>query len=196
MKMDEKAIVEKIKALRKNRQITLKDLAKKTGLTEGYLSKIENADNAPPFSTLSKIAECLDIDISYLLLPENGSDKENPNIVVVKKEAIEDGRFSGNPHRKRVHGYQFEALATGKLGKNMEPYILVPDFEPGESLQHDGEEFFYVLEGKIEFLYGTEKYILSKGDCLYFESHIPHNGRSLGEKKAKVLIIMHRYKRV
>jgi transcriptional regulator with XRE-family HTH domain len=194
--MDEKAIVEKIKALRKNRQITLKDLANRTGLTEGYLSKIENAQNAPPFSTLSKIAECLDIDISFLLIPDNGSDGENPNIVVVNKEEIEDGRYSGSPHKKRVHGYQFEALASKKQGKNMEPYILVPDFEPGESLQHDGEEFFYVLEGMIEFLYGTEKYILSRGDCVYFESHIPHNGRSLGEDKAKVLIIMHRYKRV
>lgn len=194
--MDERAIVDKIKALRKNRQITLKDLAKKTGLTEGYLSKIEHADSAPPFSTLSRIAEGLDVDISFLLLPESGSDREDPNIVLIKREDIEDARFLGNPHGKRVHRYQFEALASGKPGKNMEPYILVPDFAPGESLQHDGEEFLYVLEGRIEFLYGTEKYILRRGDCLYFESHIPHNGRSLGEIKAKVLIIMHRYKRI
>ena len=83
--MDEKAILKKIRLLRKNRQTTLKDLAKRTGLTEGYLSKIENADNAPPITTLSRIAQGLDCDISYLFLPENKARKNNPNIEVVKK---------------------------------------------------------------------------------------------------------------
>jgi len=194
--LDEKAIIEKIKLLRKNKQITLKDLAKKTGLTEGYLSRIENAENAPPISTLSRIALGLEIDVSYLLIAENNTGSENPNLVVVKKKEIEEGSFSGAPHRKSVHGYQFEPLASNKRGKNMQPYILVPDFEPGESLQHDGEEFFCVLEGTIEFFYGTGKHILTEGDCVYFDSHIPHNGRSVGEEKAKVLIIMHSYKRL
>lgn len=193
--MDEKAILKKIRLLRKNSQTTLKDLAKRTGLTEGYLSKIENADNAPPISTLSRIAQGLNCDISYLFLPENKARKDNPNIEVVKKEQIEDGRFSGTPHYRTVHRYQYEPLIQKKHGKNMEPYVLIPDFKPGESLQHDGEEFIYILEGMIEFFYGTDKYILTKGDCAYFESHIPHNGRSLGKEKAKVLIIMHPYKR-
>jgi quercetin dioxygenase-like cupin family protein len=170
-------------------------LAKKTSLTEGYLSRIENSDNAPPVSTLSRIAHALDIDVSYLLLPENKTDQVNPNIVVIKTEESKNGRLSEKSLQKSLHGYRFEPLAQKKQGKNMQPYILIPDFQPGEVLQHDGEEFFYVLEGRIEFLYGTEKYILCKGDCAYFESHIPHNGRSIGDEKAKVLIIMHPYKR-
>ena len=77
----------------------------------------------------------------------------------------------------------------------MDPYILIPDFEPGESLQHEGEEFLLVLEGSIEFFYGIEKFVLKKGDCAYFESSIPHNGRSIGDEKARVLIIMYAYKK-
>ena len=122
--------------------------------------------------------------------------KDNPNITVVKKEQIENGRFSGTPHQRTVYGYRYEPLVQKKQGKNMELYVLVPDFEPGESLQHDGEEFFYVLDGTLEFFYGVDKYVLTKGNCVYFDSHIPHNGRSIGEKKAKVLIIMHSYKRL
>lgn len=77
----------------------------------------------------------------------------------------------------------------------MEPYILYPDFEYSTVFQHEGEEFFYVLEGSIEFIYGDEKYILEAGDCMYFDAHIPHTGLSKGDKKAKVLIIIYSYKR-
>lgn len=194
--LDEKAIIERIKFVRQHKKITLKDLSKRSGLTEGYLSRIENSDTAPPFSTLSRIAQALGIDISYLLFPENRESNENPNIVVMKRADIESGSFSGSPHGRPVHGYQFEPLATKKHGKNMQPYILVPDFEPGEFLQHEGEEFFYVLEGRIEFLYGIEKFELVQGDCVYFDSQISHTGRSLGDQKARILIILHPYKRI
>lgn len=194
--MDEKAIIDKIKRIRKNKNITFKTLAKKTGLTEGYLSRIENSETAPPISTLSRIAQGLDTDISYLLLNEDVSKTKNPNIVIVRNDDTkEDGFFPERP-QKTIYGYQFEPLAKEKQAKNMQPYLLIPDFEPGESLQHDGEEFFYVLDGTLEFFYGVDKYVLTKGNCVYFDSHIPHNGRSIGEKKAKVLIIMHSYKRL
>jgi transcriptional regulator with XRE-family HTH domain len=194
--LDERAIVEKIKQIRRNKRITLKDLAGRTGLTEGYLSRIENAENAPPISTLSRIARGLAIDVSYLLLSTDGSEKSNPNIVVHKRSGVGELHASGTPHQKRVYGYQYEPLAHQKRGKNMEPYILVPDFEPGEVLHHEGEEFLYVLTGAIEFFYGTESHILRQGDSAYFDAHIPHNGRSLGKEKAWVLIIIYPYKRM
>jgi transcriptional regulator with XRE-family HTH domain len=194
--LDERAIVEKIKRIRRNKRITLKDLAGRTGLTEGYLSRIENAENAPPISTLSRIARGLTIDVSYLLLSSDGAERDNPTIVVHKRNGTGESYGSGTPHQKRVYGYQYERLARQKRGKNMEPYILVPDFEPGEVLYHAGEEFLYVLTGAIEFFYGTESHILEQGDSAYFDAHIPHNGRSLGKEKARVLIIIYPYKRM
>jgi quercetin dioxygenase-like cupin family protein len=53
----------------------------------------------------------------------------------------------------------------------------------------------YVLEGTHEFKYNGKKYILKKGDSIYFDSEVPHSGRSLGGKKAKVLAIIYSYKR-
>ena len=194
--LDEKVIIDKMKRIRRNKNITLKALAKKTGLTEGYLSRIENAESAPPISTLSRIAQGLDIDVSYLLLPEEQSDSGNPSIVVVRKEEAGEESLSGSPHHRTDHRYQYLPLGHKKLGKNMEPYILVPDFEPGEILQHEGEEFLYVLKGTIEFFYGSEKYLLTEGESAYFDAHIPHNGRSLGKDKAKVLIIIYPYRRL
>jgi transcriptional regulator with XRE-family HTH domain len=192
--LDENRITEKIRLLRRNKNITLKALSEKMGITEGYLSRIENSDTAPPISTLSRIAQALEVDISYLLSSNNKSVDENPSIVIVKNRE-ENGGLDHKIQRNNIHGYQFEPLASKKKGKNMQPYILIPDFNPGEFLQHEGEEFLYVLEGDIEFLYGTEKYQLSERDCAYFDSNIPHNGRSLGERRARVLIILYPYKR-
>ena len=193
--MDEKAIIDRIGRIRNNKNITLKSLAAKTGLTEGYLSRITNATSAPPISTLSRIAQGLDIDVSYLLFGGNVASEDNPSIVINKKEDCCSIPPS-DPSSGRLHGYHFEPLGSKKRGKNMQPYFLTPDFEPGEYLQHEGEEFLYVLDGTIEFLYGTERYELSQGDSAYFDSHIPHTGRSLGDKKARVLIILHYYKRL
>lgn len=192
--MDEKTIIEKIKRIRANKNITLKALAGKTGLTEGYLSRIEKATSAPPISTLTRIAQGLDIDVSYILAGGNEDLDNSPSIVIGRKED-HNAKDAAGALGTLKHGYRFEPLASGKRGKNMQPYILTPDFEAGEFLQHDGEEFFYVLEGRIEFLYGTEKYELSQGDSAYFDAQIPHTGRSLGERKSRILIILHSYKR-
>ncbi len=185
-----------MKRIRQNKKITLKDLARRTGLTEGYLSRIEHSESAPPISTLGRIARGLAIDVCYFLLSEDVTDERNPNIVVFKKTEVGDFRFSDSPHRKTVYGYQYQPLAHQKRGKNMDPYILVPDFEPGEVLQHEGEEFLYVIKGTIEFFYGTESHLLTEGDSAYFDAHIPHHGRSLGEEKARVLIIIYPYRRL
>lgn len=186
--MDEKLLCHRIKRLRLNKKRTLESLAKITGFTVGYLSRIENSDKAPPISTLSKIAQALEVDISFLLFDERANDPRN--MVITRK----DGRRKGSD-RKASYGYRYEALASKKIGKNMEPYLIYPDFEYSSPIQHDGEEFFYVLEGRVEFVYGDERCTLEAGDSMYFDAHIPHSGMSLGNQKARVLIIIYSYRR-
>jgi len=77
----------------------------------------------------------------------------------------------------------------------MEPYIIEPAFEEKGVFSHDGEEFMYVLGGVHEFIYDDKKYILREGDSIYFDSIVPHSGRSIGKKRAKILGIMYSYKR-
>ena len=66
-----------------------KDLAQRAGLTESYLSRIENSSSAPPISTLSRIAEILGTDITFLFQPEPENTNDNPDIVVVRNEEID-----------------------------------------------------------------------------------------------------------
>jgi transcriptional regulator with XRE-family HTH domain len=182
--MDEKQIVENIKKIRQNKKMSLEQLAKIAGLTKGYISKIEHSQKAPPLSTLAKIAKALDTEVSFLIAERSSEAPENINICIVRrnerKEVVSRGTF---------YGYHYESLAYKKIGKSMEPYILEPAFDERAIFSHDGEEFMYILEGTHEFVYENKRYILKKGDSVYYDSKIPHSGRSIGRKKAKILIV-------
>ncbi len=188
--MNEAQITKNIKALRKIKNLTLQDLANRAGLTKGYLSKIERSKKAPPYSTLEKIAGAMDIDVSSFI---NGNVEEtrDPRITFVKRDNGKIVETSGS-----FYGYKYETLAFGKVGKNMEPYIIEAAFDEKGLFQHEGEEFLYVLEGTHEFVYDGKSYIMEQGDSVYFDSGVPHNGRSLGETKAKLLAVMYSYKRL
>ena len=59
----------------------------------------------------------------------------------------------------------------------------------------EGEEFIYVMDGRLEFCYGDDTYILNPGDNIYFDSIVPHVGKSLGDNKSKLLVVIYFYKR-
>lgn len=102
--------------------------------------------------------------------------------------------------RGTTYGYIYENLALEKKGKNMEPFIVTVGFEHPVNIQtdfcHQGEEFLYVLEGTMEFFFKGRSYILEQGDSAYFDSDVPHSGKSVGDKKAKLLIVIYSYKRL
>ncbi len=187
--MDEKRIAENIRRIRQNKKMSLMQLANLSGLTKSYISKIEKSNKAPPFSTLTKIAYALDTDIS-LLLADKSEAPEDLSFCIVKKNERKEVVSRGTQY-----GIHYEALAYKKIGKNMDPYIILPAFREKGVFSHEGEEFIHVLEGKYEFIYDSKKNILNAGDSIYFDSITPHWGRSLGKKKAKILAVMYSYKR-
>ena len=125
--MDEKQITRNIKRIRLDKNLSQEKLAKLSGLTKGYISKIEKSDKAPPLSTLSKIAHALATDIA-LLTSEELELPEDVNLCIVRKG--EGKKISSGS----LEGYHYEALAFKKKGKNMEPFILMPSVDERESL--------------------------------------------------------------
>lgn len=189
--VDEKAIIDNIKRARVEQKMSLDQLAKLTGFTKGYLSKVENANKLPPFPTLVKLAAALKIDVTHLLSGDGDVREGIAKISVVRaseRQTIETD--------EKLCGYYYEQLAHKKAGKNMEPYIIMPSFSNDVVFSHEGEEFLYVLEGTHEFIYGDQKYVLEAGDSVYFDSEVPHSGRSIGPKRAKVLAVLYSYKRI
>ena len=186
--MDEKQIAKNVKKVRLDNNLSQERLAELSGLTKGYISKIEKSDKAPPLSTLSRIADALNVDVGVL----TAEDLDLPvNIKMCITRKGEGKKLSSGS----LEGYHYEALAHEKSGKNMIPFIIQPGFHEKAVFSHEGEEFMFTIQGIHEFVYDGQKYTLREGDSVYFDSAIPHTGRSVGEQKAMVLAVMYSYKR-
>jgi len=174
----ESEIGRRIKATRINKKLTLEQLAKKTGFTRGYLSRIEKSEKSPPLSTLGTIALALGMTISYLV----GEGGRRTSIALVKK-----GEIPFLARKGAALDYSYEAVAHTFPNKRVEPFILTLPLKPRKKTihQHEDEEILFVLEGTMKFLHGDQEYIVEAGDSVYFDSSVPHFGESVGEKEAE-----------
>jgi len=187
MKLTE-AIIEaeigrRINALRTQKGATLEQLARQTGFTKGYLSKVEKSKKSPPVSTLLIIARALGVTISALL----GEEAPRTAFCLVRKNE--------RPHISRdgtAFGYSYEAMAHKYPNKIMEPFLLTLPVKPKKRTvyQHEGEELLFVMQGTMKFTHGTDEYIVNEGDCIYFDSGIPHFGESYGSEEVMCFMVI------
>jgi len=182
--IDEAKIGKTIKSLRKSRDLTLEVFAKITGYTKGYLSKVENSEKAPPVATLIVISKALGVPISKIL----GEDSQPHSCVIVRKK---DRQIMGKS--EVGFGYSYETLAHTYPHKKMEPTILTIPAGSKESavFQHEGEEMMLVLKGAMRFFYGKKEYTLETGDCVYFDSNIPHYGLPADNKDVECVMVIY-----
>ncbi len=179
--MDEKVIGANIRALRTDRKVTLTDLAQRASLDKSTLSKIERGSVSSPVSTLIRIAEAM--GVSLVAFFEDSS--EPPAYVHTRKG--EAPSIIGEGTR---FGYSYEGLALGMMSKKAEPFMLtIRPGDPEGHFQHAGEEFIYMLSGRMEFGVGGEKLILRAGDSLYFNASTRHTTRLLGKIPARFICI-------
>jgi transcriptional regulator with XRE-family HTH domain len=180
----ELAIAKRIRKHRRQNKWTLEELAKLTGLSKGYLSQIENGEKVPPICTLTKIAFALGTNV-ITLISGNSKGQESGKISMGKVE-----------NRLPIHHIEsspktaYESFGFKKKDRIMDTYVVTmgPEFPP-KGLMHGGQEFVYALEGRHEFYYDGQTYILNPGDAIYFDSNRPHMGRSLGQETAKILVV-------
>jgi len=185
----ELGIGRKARDLRQRRRLTLQDLSDRTGLSKPLLSQIENAHVMPPVATLLKIARALGVEISHFFQTEAAEEK------VALTRAAERHRFTRRPHQDQGEaGYRYESLELHRSRKQMQPLLVT--FDPVDTADmvffaHEGEECVYVIEGSIEFRTGDDTRLLQTGDCLYFDSDLPHAFRSAGRSTARALVVVY-----
>jgi transcriptional regulator with XRE-family HTH domain len=172
---------ERIRLARLARGLTVERLAGKSGISKGFLSKIERGDKAPAISTLINLARSLNIDVSLLL--ENGGQQR---VSLVKKKDRVTLRYAS------AFGYRYSPLAHAIDRKHMEPFIVSVPRNPkyvGPGLQHPGEEFMLVIRGKLLVWVAEKEYVLHEGDAIYFDSSLPHWCKSLVKEDCEILDI-------
>jgi transcriptional regulator with XRE-family HTH domain len=177
----------RLRHIRKQRRVTLEVLARETGLTKGYLSKIETSKKVPPIGTLSRISQAINCDISYFF-EEPAANAEKPERVSVVRSNERQQVVRGGSS----FGYDYESLPHALRHKAMESFVFTfpADISGDTHFEHDGEELIFVLNGVVEFEVAGVAHRLETGDSIYFDSSLPHRGRSV-DRKAQALVVIY-----
>lgn len=189
--MDNTQIVgEKIKSIRETKQISVSELAERTGLAEEQINRIENNVDIPSLAPLIKIARALGVRLGTFL-----DDQDEVGAVVCRKEELNNSTisFSNNAMNARTH-MQYHSLSNSKADRHMEPFII--DIENTEETNyelssHEGEEFIFVMEGAVEIAYGKKTHVIEAGDSIYYDSIVPHHVHGYQGQAAKILAVVY-----
>jgi DNA-binding transcriptional MerR regulator/mannose-6-phosphate isomerase-like protein (cupin superfamily) len=164
-----------IRRVRTERKLSLQQAASAIGISTGFLSALERSQMSASVGTLRKLAHFYKINVLDLFQPSN----TNPYLVRPKDRK----KLSAGP------GVQMELLAWGNTA--MEPHLfrIAPGAGSGSAYSHNGEEFLHVLQGQLEISIAGQKYTLTPGDSLYFDSGTPHEWHNPGKRQTVVMWI-------
>lgn len=174
-----------IKRYRLNNHWSLKELSEKCGIPISTLSKVENGQMSLKIEKLMSVCGALGIDIMQLVSP---AETERPVKMVTGRRSI---TRKGQAVISQTENSTYEYHAHELSNRLLIPAIIevYPGRKP-DMVKHQGEEFIYVLEGRVEAR--TEFYeptILEVGDSMYIDSTMAHNLSALDGKPARVLNI-------
>ena len=165
--------MERVRRLREAKGLSLRDLARETGVSAPMLSQVERGETSPTLQVATKIAAGLDLTLSQLLRLDEG-----PHVAVVRR----DGRRS-----VRRDGHAFEELTPSKPGQphSVTLHALDPGAVTGSVPLHEpgGRETVIVQSGTIMFVCDEERYVLNEGDAVTFDADLPHRFENTGKKE-------------
>ena len=184
------AVNQKIRQIRLRKGMTLDSMAILCKLSKGYLSKLERAKRAPPVSTLETIAMALGVDLAELIEARPEDVSEQDGLEIVRADA---GPASGKVLTQA--GYSFRPLVRAFRNKQMFPFLMVIQKGETDTFSHDSEEFAFVVQGSLRFVYEGKDYELTAGDSFYLDSRAPHHFENLGNKPAIMVVVNFDYRR-
>ena len=180
--MNEKVahIPERIKELREILEISALDMARDINISFDIYNQYEKGEMDIPISVLYTIAGRLGTDVTVLLTGEEARMDSAAVCRVGKGVQIE-----------RYPGYEFSSLAYNFKHRTIEPLLVTLDSSqpPAALVSHSGQEFNFVVEGRINITVGKTSHLLNTGDSIYFDARLPH-GQAAINGKAQFLTII------
>ena len=163
----------RVRELRVGMGLTMEQFADAAGLSIGMLSKVEHGQTSPSFSTLISLADAAEVPFTAFF---RGLDEERDAVIVPAGQGMEIIHEGAGPGRV----YQDLGSLRGPTREIESLYVTIT--EPDEVFplfQHAGVEFIYILEGCVEYGYGTKRYLLHTGDSMQFRGEVTHGPTAL-----------------
>jgi transcriptional regulator with XRE-family HTH domain len=177
------AVGDKVRALRRQSNLRLVELAQRTGLSPALLSKIERGNSVPSVPSLCLIAAALDVKLSYFF-------PKFPRIEPAVTRKRERVRLPESAETQDP-AYDFECLNFAVPQPQV--YCYTAEFKITQKPRfhaHDGTEFLYLASGQLVLSLMDELVTLDEGDSIYFDSAVPHSYRKVGDGQCFGVVII------
>jgi XRE family transcriptional regulator, regulator of sulfur utilization len=173
----------RVKSLREAMDLSLRDLAERSGVSAPMLSQVERGDTSPTLAVAQKIAAGLDLTLSQLLRLD-----EDRHVVVVR---------AGEGRIRRRRGHRVEELTPPLPGQRAD--VSVHTLGPGAATgaaddppMHEpgSRETAVVVEGTADLFIDGERHQLHEGDSVTFDADLPHHFENNGETDARLIAVV------
>lgn len=167
-----------IKYFRMKEELTLKQMSSQTGLSTSFLSQVERGESSIAITSLNKIADALNVDITSFFKP-----KIETNFHVIPDE-IDSFKIN------RSH-QNFKRVSSDFENRKLENFIITiyPD-DCSEVSRHDGEEMYYIIEGELTFYLDDVKHIVFEGEIIHYPSSLNHYYINESQNPAVILSVV------
>ncbi|MEO6357697.1 MAG: XRE family transcriptional regulator [Ferruginibacter sp.] len=176
-------IMAKLKDIRKEKNITLQELAESAGVTKGMLSQVENNRTIPSLTVFLSIIKSMQIDINDFFTDFNTPQSSK----VIFKKASQYHPFE----KENTVGFHYHRIMSSTIEQYHVDFVLLtlmPDAQRA-SVQTDAFEFKYILKGTVEYTIGEEVFLMEAGDSIFFDATEPHNPRNVGNTEAQLIVL-------
>lgn len=201
----------RLKTVRLKAGLTLRELARRAGVSPSFVSQIENGKSQPSVATLYEFAQLLGVSIDELFDPRGGAagrpratrgratnGATNPSHAWHPSEYANRVSVVHPSHRSSLtmaDGVVWERLAaTPEHAVNFMKITYAPGATStagGAPVSHEGYEYGYVLKGTLEIVVGSETFTLHEGESMGFDSMIPHVLRNVGDGEFEGIWFVH-----
>ncbi len=176
-------IAARLKALREISGLSPESMAKETGISRELYIEYEGGEIDIPVGFLYEVAKKFRVELTAIL---TGDDPRLHSFSIVR-----DG---SGIEVDRKQQYHYESLAYNFINKKGEPFLVTVNPETKNEKpvlsSHPGQEFNYMIEGRLLLFIDGHEIILNQGDSLYFDSNLSHGMVALDDKPAKILAII------
>ncbi|MGL1932635.1 MAG: XRE family transcriptional regulator [Desulfotalea sp.] len=167
-------IGKRLKLYREKLNLTVADLAARTGVSELSIQGFEAGTASASIGVMTKLSRALGQRVGTFM---DDQDAKDPLITRLgdRNKSIDSYQCNEDGH------YRSHALGAGKADRHMEPfYVKFSPVDKANFSSHEGEEFVVVIAGELELIYGNETHVLQQGDTMYYNSIVPHSLRAIG----------------
>lgn len=170
----------KIRKVRQDMKLTLKELSEKAGLTASYISQVERGIIEPSISSLRRMSAALEVPI-YTFLTDNSEQQQHVLIRANERRKLD------LPHSSIIYEFITPMASDKRANPKMEVIYLKLEAKSWSSdrpFVHAADECIFMIDGNMDVLLGTERYNLQEGDSIYIQENVPHRFYNPGENMA------------